>query len=253
MSLVDSSDEFSIDDHWDQLSLQSHSTNESTMSTDVTRFRYICRELNAPPEFIDIVGKKLLGLRDKSAESVTSNTGSVNLQAIVDFMADAFIRCTRNSDIVLLALDDVHWMDEMSWRVVQAIFERGKNVFTVCGSRPPSTDPLSVDKSFWSSLEQEYKNDGRFVEITLTPFDILDVKEMIANSLDLKLTEVDCNFAQNVFNTSGGMPHFLSYMLESIKRNNLTTRLESGLISLKNSTGTEKVCDFIINIYFLDS
>mmetsp|Transcript_32700 Transcript_32700/g.64016 ORF Transcript_32700/g.64016 Transcript_32700/m.64016 type:complete len:159 (+) Transcript_32700:803-1279(+) len=91
MSLVDSSDEFSIDDHWDQLSIKSHSTNESTMSTEVTRFRYICKEMNASPEFIDIVGKKLLGLRDKSVDSVTANASSLNLKAIVDFMAGGFI------------------------------------------------------------------------------------------------------------------------------------------------------------------
>jgi len=256
MSLVDSSDEFSIDDHWDQLSIKSHSTNESTMSTEVTRFRYICKEMNASPEFIDIVGKKLLGLRDKSVDSVTANASSLNLKAIVDFMAGAFIRCTRNSDIILLALDDVQWMDEMSWKVVQAIFERGKNVLIICGSRPPSTNPLSVDSSFWASLQREYKDNHRFSEIDLNPFNILDVKEMIANSLDLKVTEVDCNFAQNVFNTSGGMPHFLSYMLDSIKRNNLTARLENGLVGLKSSTGKEKTEFESVNellLYRLDS
>ncbi|KAK1736676.1 adenylate/guanylate cyclase domain-containing protein [Skeletonema marinoi] len=65
----------------------------------------------------------------------TSNTGGSppELAKIVDFMADAFVRCTKHADLVLLALDDVHWMDEMSWKVVQAIFERGQNVLSLIG------------------------------------------------------------------------------------------------------------------------
>ncbi len=241
-SFVDSVADFSVEEQWDKLSLHTQSSKDSTMSTDVTRFRFICEELNAPPEFVEIVGKRLLGL--KSSGAASSKGGSPpELAKIVDFMADAFIRCTKHADLVLLSLDDVHWMDEMSWKVVQAIFERGQSVLTLIGSRPPSTNPLTVDKTFWSDLQSKYQDDGRYREISLQPFNEKEVQHMIASTLDIEVNEIDSSFWRNVFTTSGGMPHYLAYALETIKRNNLTVKLDNGLVGLKSSEGDDsKVC-----------
>ena len=52
---AESSAEFSIDGQWDNLNLPTQSSLSSTMSTDATRFRYICQELNAPTEFMEVV------------------------------------------------------------------------------------------------------------------------------------------------------------------------------------------------------
>ena len=234
--------DFEIDKEWDSLSLQSHSTKSSIMSTDANRFRFICGELNAPPEFIEVVGKRLLGL--KSTAGPSSGNKPPDLDKIVNFMADAFLRCTKHADLVLLALDDVHWMDEMSWKVVQSIFERSENVLTFCGSRPPSTNPLAVDERFWSELHGAYKEEGRYMEIDLGPFLETDVQEMIAYHLDISVDEIDSNFWRNVFTTSGGMPHYLSYVLETIKRNDLTVKLDNGLIGLKSSESDESKLGF---------
>jgi len=238
---ADSVVDFSISEQWDSLSLRSQSSKNSTMSTDVTRFRFICEELNAPTEFVEIVGKRLLGLK-----TGTSNTGGSppELAKIVDFMADAFVRCTKHADLVLLALDDVHWMDEMSWKVVQAIFERGQNVLSLIGSRPPSANPLTVDKTFWSELQSTYRDDGRYLEISLQPFNEMEVQQMISFTLDIGMNEIDSSFWRNVSTTSGGMPHYLSYALETIKRNNLTIKLDNGLVGLKSSEGDDSKLGF---------
>ncbi len=234
--------DFEIDKEWDCLSLQSHSTKSSVMSTDATRFRFICEELNAPPEFTEVVGKRLLGLKSGAGPSATSKPP--DLDKIVNFMADAFIRCTKHTDLVLLALDDVHWMDEMSWKVVQAIFERSENVLTFCGSRPPSSNPLAVDETFWTDLQGTYKDEGRYMEINLGIFSEADAKEMIAYQLNMKEEEIDGSFLRNVFTSSGGMPHYLSYVLETIKRNDLTVKLDNGLIGLKSSESAESKLGF---------
>ena len=153
---------------------------------------------------------------------------------------------------MVFALDDVHWMDEMSWKVVQAIFVRGRNVLTLIGSRPPSANPLLVDKSFWSELQSTYRDDGRFQEISLEPFNELEVQEMISLQLDIRIDEIDSSFWKNVFTTSGGMPHYLSYALETIKRNDLTVRLDNGLIGLKSSEDDDnKVCLMAFDSYTL--
>ena len=234
--------DFEIDEEWDNLSLQSNSTMSSVMSTDATRFRFICEELNAPPEFAEVVGKRLLGLKSTAAPSTASKPP--DLDKILNFIADAFIRCTKHADLVLLALDDVHWMDEMSWKVVQAIFERSENVLTFCGSRPPSTNHLAVDEKFWSELHGAYKEEGRYMEINLGLFSEIDAQEMIAYHLDISVDKIDGSFLRNVFTSSGGMPHYLSYVLETIKRNDLTVELDNGLIGLKSSESAESKLGF---------
>ena len=229
--------DFDIDKDWDGLSIQTHSTKSSIMSSDATRFRTVCEELDAPPEFVEIVGKRLLGL--KSATGPAAAGKPPDLEKIVNFMADAFLRCTKHADLVLLALDDVHWMDEMSWKVVEAIFERSKNVLTFCGSRQLSTNSLAVGEQFWNKLHGEYKEEGRYSELELGPFNEIDVQEMIAYYLNIRVEAIDSSFWRNVYTSSGGMPHYLSYVLETVKRNNLTVELENGLIGLKSSESDE--------------
>ena len=253
---------FEISVEWDDLSLDSVSTKDSVMSTDANRFRYICEELNAPPEFVEVVGRRLLGIRDNTLIK-TFTGGSPNLDIIVDFLADAFIRCTKHTDVALLALDDVHEMDEMSWRVVRAIFEKGLNVLVLCGSRPPSINTtLAVDPIFWDNLKDSFSKEGRFIEIDLQPLEQDEVRDLIAVSLDVDSEQLDSSFTRNLATATGGMPHFLSkyriapfrslfsrylnmkcnssfrlgYVVDAIKRQELLTKLESGMIGMKNAT-----------------
>ena len=230
------STDVSVDGQFDTLSVNTQSSTSSRGSTEMARLIFICRELNAPPEFVEVIGKRFLGIRDgnKNDSATQSESPTLQIQSIVNFMADAFIRCTKHVNLVLLALDDVQWMDELSWKVVQTIFERAENVLTLCGSRPPSSD-LTLDPIFFSDLQGQLQKEGRYHEISLAPFEDSEVKEMIADTLKIKLDEVDASFSRNVFTTSGGMPHYISYIIDAIKRNNLTVRLENGLIGMRNS------------------
>lgn len=236
----------------DTLSITSQSSRSSRGSTDMTRFHFICRELNAPPEFMEVVGKRFLGIRggNKSDSATQSESPTQQIQSVIKFMADAFIRCTKNANLVLLALDDVQWMDELSWKVVQTIFERAENVLILCGSRPPSSS-LTMDPTFFSDLQGQFQKEGRYLEISLAPFNESEVKEMIADTLKIMSDEIDASFSRNVFTTSGGMPHYLGHILDAIKRNNLTVRLENGMIGMKNSSeDNTKVSCFRLNIIF---
>ncbi|KAL3780068.1 hypothetical protein HJC23_007317 [Cyclotella cryptica] len=207
-------------------------------STDANQFLYICEQLNAPPEFVEVVGKRLLGMKNLVAATVAS--GTPNSDSIVDFLADAFIRCTKHADLVVLALDDAHEMDQMSWKVVQAIFKRGENVLVLCCSRPPSTNPSAVDPGFWAELHHSFSKKDHFVEINLQPLSECEVRDLVAVTLNLSVNDIDTSFWHNIFNTTGGMPHYLSYALELIKRQELFTRLGNGLIGLKKAAKEEE-------------
>ena len=96
-----------------------------------------------------------------------------------------------------------------------------------------------MDSKFLSDLHGQYQTEGRYFEISLTPFNEAEVKEMIGAALNADIAKVDDSFSLSVYNTTSGMPHYLSYVLDAIKRNNLTVILENGMIVMKNSTDNE--------------
>ena len=224
------------DSIYDNLSV---SSKGSTKSNNIAKFRSICKKIDAPPEIVETVGRRFLGLRETDKHNKTPNLKLLDLQKVVTFLADVFIRCTKDADLVLLSLDDVHWMDEMSWKVIDTIFKRGNNVLTLCGSRPTSSNPLTVDARFWSDLQGPQRELGRYSEFCLSPFTEAEVKELIAETLDFKPSEIDDSFSHNLFTTSAGMPHYLSYVLDNIKRSNHSVRLDTGMIGLKSSAEEE--------------
>lgn len=132
-------------------SIRTMSTKVSAMHTDETRFEVVCDKLNAPPEIVEFIGNRLLGLRKRNAKSITANPP--DLEKVVEFIANAFIQCTKEATLVLLALNNVQWMDEMSLKVVAAILEQGTNILVLCGSGVPLTNPLSLDPKHWSDLQ----------------------------------------------------------------------------------------------------
>lgn len=221
------------------MSSQSISSRGSVKSTEWTRFRFICQDLNVHPDLMELVGKRFLGISNRSknesdAQLQLEPTSTVQIENIVEFMANAFIRCTTLADLVILSLDDVQWMDESSWKVVQRIFERASNLLTLSGSRLPSTN-LAMDPTFLSDLHTQHQTAGRYYEMSLPPLNEAAVKEFIAVTLNSSRDEVDDSFSNSVWTTSGGMPLYLSHVLDAIHRNNLTVRLANGMIGMKST------------------
>lgn len=239
-------DEFIGDDEsQSQLNMSSRSLSSrgSLKSCEWTRFRLICQDLNVQPDLMELVGKRFLGISNRSknesdAQLQLEPNSTVQIENIIEFMANAFIRCTMHADLVLLSLDDVQWMDESSWKVVQRIFEWANNLLIFSGSRMPSTN-LTLDPIFLSDLLTQHQT-GRYYEISLPPFNEAEVKEFIAVTLNSSIDEVDDSFSNSVWTTSGGMPLYLSHVLDAIQRNNLTVRLDNGMIGMKSTDEDDK-------------
>ena len=197
----------------------------------MNRLTEICHEMNAPRGFLAIVGQHLLG---NNKGKVKTFEKAPQMNSIIDFMAKVFIKCTQNSEGVILALDDVHWMDSLSWKVIQCILESSKNVFMVCGSRPKNSNPLSLSDEFWDKLNREYRQSGVFSELTITELNAYDIREMAAITFACKKSEVDDEFCDDVFTHSGGMPYFASEILDTCVRKNQCGKLENGKVGWKN-------------------
>ena len=229
------------DESQSQLNMSSRSLSSrgSLKSCEWTRFRLICQDLNVQPDLMELVGKRFLGISNRSKNESDPQlqlepNSTVQIENIVEFMANAFIRCTLHADLVILSLDDVQWMDESSWKVVKRIFERANNLLIFSGSRMPSTN-LNMDSIFLSDLLTQHQTAGRYYEMSLPPFNEAEVKEFIAVTLNSSIDEVDDSFSNSVWTTSGGMPLYLSHVLDAIQRNNLTVRLDNGMIGMKST------------------
>jgi class 3 adenylate cyclase len=206
---------------WESLSGRSFDASVSTgLTRSADRFSVICRELNAPAAFEELVGHHLLGVENKPRESFKMRAKASNMKSLVTFMAKAFKRCIQEADLVLVALDDVHNMDEMSWKVVQELFETTSTILFLCTSRPMSTYRLLVDAAFWSELNGEFMAQGRFHLMTVERLQDKEVKTMIAKTLGLQESEISATLLNDVLMQSNGMPHFANEILETMKRQN---------------------------------
>lgn len=230
-----------VDESQSQFNMSSTSLSSrgSLKTTEWTRFRFICQSLNVQPDLMELLGKRFLGISNRSknesdAQLRLEPTSTVQIENIVEFMANVFLRCTMHADLVLLVLDDVHWMDESSWKVVKLIFERASNLLIFSGSRMPLTN-LTMDPTFLSDLLTQHQTAGKYYEMSLPPLNEAEVKEFIAVTLNSSIDEVDDSFSNSVWTTSGGMPLYLSHVLDAIQRNNLTVRLDNGMIGIRST------------------
>jgi predicted ATPase len=226
---------------------------ESTKSSDdtfsfigkhsavVERLRAICEDVDAPPEFAEIVSQHLQLVTDMNTpaqdDNSRSNEKATASSSLVSFMAKVFLRCTEESSLVLIALDNVHQTDEMSWKVIQELFETGTKLLIFCTSRPLSTYSLAVDKVFWSDLNDSYERKGRFVKFDLEPLSKEEVLSMIAMSVNVHEDEVSEDVLNDVFTQSGGMPQYVNELMETAKRHHSVDviQTENGSRTRRNS------------------
>jgi class 3 adenylate cyclase len=181
----------------------------------VERLLNICLELGAPAH---IVGE-VLGLEaDTLGERKTDLNNDSTLKSMVHFMSQAFQRCTQDASLVVIALDDVHQADEMSWKVVQELFEVGSSILIICTSRPLSTYTLAIGKEFWSDLNGTLKEEGRFIDLKLDRLSEYDIKKMIARTLGVDEHALSGDLVHTVFTQSHGMPQYANEILEHLKR-----------------------------------
>eukprot|EP00554_Chaetoceros_debilis_P009004 CAMPEP_0194101608 /NCGR_PEP_ID=MMETSP0150-20130528/2290_1 /TAXON_ID=122233 /ORGANISM="Chaetoceros debilis, Strain MM31A-1" /LENGTH=1615 /DNA_ID=CAMNT_0038788273 /DNA_START=63 /DNA_END=4907 /DNA_ORIENTATION=- len=191
----------------------------------IRRLQQLCQQLNAPEGLMEIIGHHLLG--DSKLKMSKVEKGP-DLADTIDFMAKIFLKATSHADLVVLALDDVQWLDNLSWKVVQCIFEESENVLIVCASRPLESFPLTMDDTFWDSLTGQFSD--HFSEEYLGPLKKIDVLEMAAITLSCKSEDIEDEVVNDVYMSSGGMPHFVSEILSNCIKNDRMKKLHNNKI-----------------------
>ena len=75
--------------------------------------------------------------------------------AIARHLVAAFLHCTGEYGLVLLSLDDVSGMDEMSWKILQRLYERASNLLVIATAR--NEFDLNINGDFWADLNEEIR------------------------------------------------------------------------------------------------
>jgi hypothetical protein len=182
----------------------------------------ICTELNAPPEFVDLVGHHLLRVDIKRHSNgnndLAPKSDESKMQGLVDLMVLVFLKCTEQADGIVITVDDAHLADKMSWKVLQRLFETVPNILIICTSRPLSSYNLAVDDGFWNDLQNRYAKDGRFIAMEIGLLSEYDVRILISKTLNIAEDHVSGKLHHAVFTQSGGMPQYANEILQSIKK-----------------------------------
>ncbi len=181
----------------------------------IDRLREMCTDIGAPPGLIEVIGHHLLG---SSRLKMSKAEKTPDLEDIIIFMAKLFIKATSHAEMVVLAMDDVQWLDNLSWKVVQHIFEESNNLLIVCALRPLEEYSLTMDESFWELLVGKYQD--QFTQIPLGSLEPEEIRDMTALFIDCKSSEVDDEVVDDICRNSGGLPHFASEILDNCVKNN---------------------------------
>ena len=209
----------------------SYNSGTSSLYTNkfpaIKRLQELCEEMNAPEGFLEVVGENLLGDTKGKLSKIEK---APELHDMIIFMARVFIQSTSHAETIILALDDVQWMDSLSWKVVQCILEKSQHIMIVCGSRPIESYTVSLDDEFWDKLSGEYKTNGMCIDINISSLGEDDVREMSAIALLCQPADLDDSFCDDVYKHSGGMPYFASEILENCVRKKECERLDNGKI-----------------------
>lgn len=199
------------------VSVMSTKSSDEESRPSVNRIGAICREINAPPEFIELLGN-LVGISTATMSSGTPEAGRnlPSINGLVSYMVRIFKRFTDHIKLVVIAVADIQQIDDMSWKVLQELFDTAPNILFICTAPVLSHNNFRVDRSFWAYLNTECREDGSFASIQLNTLSRASIHTMAVKTL--ARTQFSSHLVDDIMRLSGGMPHFANEILESVKR-----------------------------------
>lgn len=209
-----SSDDGTSSNFIDEESERSQSSNST--ATDVSQskliesIRDIGRDIQAPPDLIAYATRYLL---ESNADLATRK--SPPRKAVAGFLANAFLRCIEDVGLVVIAIDDIHFTDEITWLILKRILDYANNVILI-GTSPVEKSMFRVSDYFWEVMENHYAFSGRFLEIHLGPLTEEEISFLITKKLSIEKTQVSPDLLHEVMLESGGMPQFAMNVLDNM-------------------------------------
>jgi predicted ATPase len=216
------------------------SSTAMSLSKSEELLKVLCKEVNAPVGFVDHV---LLHLSGKGSSKPPAGKAP-SMKAMVSFMERAFRRCTQETKLVVVALDDVQYIDEMTWKILRQVFEGCNNVLMVCAFDLSRSRDLKVEADFWQVLNQKYRPSGHFVPMELSGLGKEEITVMTMKTLGLQREEIPPDLLNEILIQSGGMPHFANEFLELVKRRQFNEMMDG---RIADNSGLGSVPEIILH------
>jgi class 3 adenylate cyclase len=206
LSSNDSSSNNFIEEDSESQSSDAHEPEDS-QSKLIECIRGVGRDIQAPPDLVKFATRYLL---ESNADLATRK--SPPKKAVAAFLANAFLRCIEDVGLVVIAIDDVHFTDELTWVILKRILDYANNVILI-GTSPVEKSMFRVGDYFWEIMENHYAFSGRFLEIHLGPLTEDEIRFLISKKLGMKVELVSPDLLHEVMLESGGMPQFAMNVL----------------------------------------
>jgi class 3 adenylate cyclase len=192
-------------------------------------FLDLCCELDAPLAIVEHVKQLIFGTGLRGDVNV-QETGKPkkrvpSLRSTVSFIAHIFRTCIEGHRLTIFALDDIHQMDELSWRVLQELFYTTSNLLIVGTTYTMSSGTLRVNDFFWEDLNEQYLEEGRFIKMELGLLSKEEITTMTMKALGLQRKQVTPDLLNEVYIQSGGIAHFANEILDGIKHRSTSEKI----------------------------
>ena len=219
-----------------------------------SRLRKICEDLGYSETFADIVGEKILYIDFTFLDPSIKYTEKKELKPdeIVDFIVDVFLTCTKQIDFTLLAIDDIQWIDNLSWKVIEKLATRGKCLMIMCLSRPFEILEQNFIVEFLEKLKKNKEQLTQFtktIKITLEPLTPNDIRMLVSKEMNCKVEFIDDSIVEHLCNQSGGMPYFVQEIVRVLKAEELLEWKQDRLLWCPTAD-IDNVRSYIVYIQF---
>ena len=175
----------------------------------------ICLQNQVPMPYIEMFGGLLF--TDKLSEigkwSDRSRKKSEWSKA-AKYFVKVYVSYTYHFDLVLLALDDISGMDEMSWHIIQRLYRDARNLMIIGTARTELG--LNASPKFWEQLTGEDAKLGKFEHMTLPPLEEREVCTNTGRRLSMRTEKSQRRIAQVVYHQSQGNPLLAGEILATL-------------------------------------
>lgn len=209
-------------------------------------FLAACREAEVPDRYICLLAHLLLA--NTWPSDVDESSRASKAREVARYLVTVLLQSTIHIDLILFSIDDIPHADELSWTVIELIWQYNCNVMLLLASRPVKGTDMNISPVFWDHLFAQRAKEGNFhfLELKALTRDNLEqlVKKYAMENMTSSLSnDAMSAIAKDVFVQSGGMPQLATQLLDR-KFSNLSGSRNSSQSPKPN--GAKKVSLFAI-------
>jgi Cdc6-like AAA superfamily ATPase len=144
----------------------------------------ICLECGIPMNYVEVFGGLIFTNRLSDLGSwADRGQKQSEWDQIARYIVKAFLHVTAKYDLVVLALDEVSGMDEMSWKIVELLYHHSKNLLILCAAR--SQFDTNIPETFWEALNTP--DSTYFTHSVLPNMESRETIQLVHKKMDRKM------------------------------------------------------------------